>query len=372
MAFIPYWFNSITNLLSLTLLQLAVLALELTANAAEITCFKHIPLARRFTILAITFGVASTIGYGCTPWILKVCSQYVGHYALWVVYIPVITSYLWAIHYIKNLEINKGFYHNYPNTDDLANDAADQNTPVNYNLSEEYQAYHADCAYASALLSKIEAKNNYLQSVSCSTSKRVVDIKLVKKAIIFAKKWHDGEFRKTGEPFYVHPLTVALIATDFCFRTNVIVAAILHDVVEDSDCTIELLEKEFNQRIAQIIYKLTRIVDNGINNIHKLSVAKIMHNIKKSDDKEAMLIKQIDRLHNLETANGLSSNKQKENVIETLTSIIQHTAYSVDDLNINNKLLLEDKIYMYCKNIITKNLQYDNHQAKVIDKENKI
>ena len=136
------------------------------------------------------------------------------------------------------------------------------------------------------------------------------------------------------------------------FSTNIIVAAILHDVVEDSACTVELIGEEFNPRIAEIVERLTRIKHDENHNETKLSIEEIMSDLIKADDTEAMLVKAIDRLHNLKTVHGMQVNKQRKTVIETLKSIIQHIAYTVDNLNIGNKLKLEEEMYQHCKNIL--------------------
>ena len=182
-----------------------------------------------------------------------------------------------------------------------------------------------------------------------------IDLKLVEKAIIFAKKWHDGQLRKTGEPYYTHPLAVANIVAEFCPKTDVIVAAILHDVIEDSPCSVILIESEFNPRIADIVYRLTRIrIDKDGNKI-KLTIAALMEDLKKLDDKEAMLIKEIDRLHNLETIGNFSQEKQEDTAHETLDNIITNVAYTVDNYNIDDKLSLESKLLKECQTILDKN-----------------
>ena len=97
------------------------------------------------------------------------------------------------------------------------------------------------------------------------TINRKLNMKLIEKAIIFAKKWHGTQMRKTGDrPFYSHPLKVAeMVAEHYC-KTDVIVASILHDVVEDSECTVDIIEKEFNARIAEMVDMLTnKRFENG-------------------------------------------------------------------------------------------------------------
>ena len=83
----------------------------------------------------------------------------------------------------------------------------------------------------------------------------------------------------------------------------------------------------------------------------KLSINELIRNILEAGDKDAMLIKCADRLHNLKTANGLPKTKQEKLAIETLDLILQYGPYAVDRCNINDKLNLEAKTYQYCKEI---------------------
>jgi len=81
-----------------------------------------------------------------------------------------------------------------------------------------------------------------------------LNMKLIDKAITFPKKWHGTQMRKTGDyPFYSHPLKVSEMVAERYTKTDVVIGAILHDTVEDSKCTIELIEEKFNQRIAEMV-----------------------------------------------------------------------------------------------------------------------
>ncbi len=283
---------------------------------------------------------------------LAFLSKYVGSYAVLVMFIPTIIAYWWAIKYIEKLEIKKGVYYDYPDVNDSEEKGSSKKyPPKKYSLGEEYKMHNLNCKYARSFLNKIADKVEH--------ESHRVNIKLIEKAIIFAKKWHDGQFRKTGEPYYSHPLAVASMVMGYKFSTNIIVAAILHDVVEDGACTVELISKEFNSRIAEIVQRLTRIKHDENHNETKLSIEEIMNDLIKADDTEAMLVKAIDRLHNLKTVHGMQANKQRKTVIETLKSIIQHIAYTVDNLNIANKLKLEEEMYQHCKNILkVSNVEY--------------
>jgi (p)ppGpp synthase/HD superfamily hydrolase len=177
-----------------------------------------------------------------------------------------------------------------------------------------------------------------------------VNIKFVEKSIIFAKKWHDKQMRKTGNhPYYWHPLSVANMLAEKYLKTDVIVASILHDVVEDSECTVELIEEKFNKRIAQIVDRLTR--DRFVDGKYIKLLEETLNNLQKLDDNEALFIKQMDRLHNLQTIEGLSLKKQKKMAKETNNSFIKLIAIIGDKLNIYGKVHLENKMFKYCRNV---------------------
>jgi (p)ppGpp synthase/HD superfamily hydrolase len=191
-----------------------------------------------------------------------------------------------------------------------------------------------------------------------------LDFKLIDKAIYWAKKYHDGQFRKSGEPYYTHPLEVAYLVSEYNLTTNVIVTAILHDVVEDSDATVGMIVDAFSWRIAEMVDRLTRDRPDG----SKLSVETILNNAYEKNDKEVLLIKVVDRLHNVQTIRAKTSDKQKKTTTETLEFFMVVIIYA-EYKNI------EDIIYQICcKNLsikipLNENTSYldylddtDNHQ----------
>jgi GTP pyrophosphokinase len=170
-------------------------------------------------------------------------------------------------------------------------------------------------------------------------------MKLIEKAITFAKKWHGTQMRKTGEhPFYFHPLVVAEMVAEHYPKSDIIIAAILHDVVEDSECTVETVEKEFNQRIAEMVDRLTKIRFEDGKRI-KLTLEQTLEKLIKIGDHEALFIKQMDRQHNLETIEGLQPHKRQKMAKETNSHFIKWIAVIGDKLGIKSKLLLENKMY---------------------------
>ncbi|MBU2563681.1 MAG: bifunctional (p)ppGpp synthetase/guanosine-3',5'-bis(diphosphate) 3'-pyrophosphohydrolase [Actinobacteria bacterium] len=146
-----------------------------------------------------------------------------------------------------------------------------------------------------------------------------VDEELLHKAYLISKKYHQNQYRKSGEPFVVHPLEVAGILADIELDQISIVSAILHDVIEDTDYSLEMAKKEFGQKTANIINgvtKLDKIVftskeEQQVSNIRKMIIAM-------SEDVRIILVKLADRLHNMRTLFSLDEEKRRINSIETL------------------------------------------------------
>ena len=157
-------------------------------------------------------------------------------------------------------------------------------------------------------------KDTYL----ASRHRKKIDI--INKAFNFARQAHKGVKRLSGEPYILHPIAVALIACEeMGLGSTSISAALLHDVVEDTDYTVEDIENIFGPKIAQIVDGLTKI-SGGIFGEHASAQAE---NFKKllltmSDDIRVILIKICDRLHNMRTLASQPANKQYKIAGETL------------------------------------------------------
>ena len=151
-----------------------------------------------------------------------------------------------------------------------------------------------------------------------SPHRKKVDI--ITKAFNFAKQAHKGVRRLSGEPYIMHPIAVARIAVEeMGLGSTSICAALLHDVVEDTDYTVEDIENIFGEKVAMIVDGLTKI-SGGIFDDHKSAQAE---NFKKllltmSDDIRVILIKICDRLHNMRTLESQPANKQYKIAGETL------------------------------------------------------
>ena len=163
-----------------------------------------------------------------------------------------------------------------------------------------------------------DAFQELLDSYCASRHRKKVDI--ITKAFNFARQAHKGVRRLSGEPYIMHPIAVALIACqEVGLGSTSICAALLHDVVEDTDYTTEDIENIFGPKIAQIVDGLTKI-SGGIFGEQASAQAE---NFKKllltmSDDIRVILIKICDRLHNMRTLESQPANKQYKIAGETL------------------------------------------------------
>ena len=163
-----------------------------------------------------------------------------------------------------------------------------------------------------------QAFQHLLESYLTTKHRRKVEI--ITKAFNFAKQAHKGVKRRSGEPYIMHPIAVAQIAcSEIGLGSTSICAALLHDVVEDTDYTVEDIENLFGAKIAQIVDGLTKI-SGGIFGDRASAQAE---NFKKllltmNDDIRVILIKIADRLHNMRTLGSMLPNKQYKIAGETL------------------------------------------------------
>ena len=145
------------------------------------------------------------------------------------------------------------------------------------------------------------------------------DKRLLEKAFKIALDAHKEMRRRSGEPFIIHPLSVAKIINDeLGLGVKSIVSALLHDVVEDSDYTLDEIERNFGPKIASIIDGLTKIGD-----IYDSNSSFQAENFRKmlltlSDDVRVILIKLADRLHNMRTLDSMPRDKQIKIASETI------------------------------------------------------
>ncbi len=185
------------------------------------------------------------------------------------------------------------------------------------------------------------------------------DAKTIRKAFNTALEAHKDMRRRTGEPYIYHPLDVALIAIDeIGLGTTSIVAALLHDVVEDTDLEIADVERDFGTKVGRIIDGLTKI-----SGVFDQGTSEQAENFRKmlltlSDDVRVILIKLADRLHNMRTLSSMPQNKQLKVTSETMY-IYAPLAHRLGLYAIKTEL--EDLCLKY-----TESEQYDEIANKII------
>ena len=188
------------------------------------------------------------------------------------------------------------------------------------------------------------------------------DISMIEKAYTIARNAHEGQVRKSGEPYIIHPLCVAIILADLELDKETIVAGILHDVVEDTVMSNEEIRKEFSAEVELLVDGVTKLgqlsyshdkVDEQAENLRNMCLAM-------AKDIRVILIKLADRLHNMRTLQYMKPEKQKEKARETMDIYaplaqrlgISKVKIELDDLSL--KYLQPDVYYSLVEQISDK------------------
>ncbi|MBR0085246.1 MAG: bifunctional (p)ppGpp synthetase/guanosine-3',5'-bis(diphosphate) 3'-pyrophosphohydrolase [Lachnospiraceae bacterium] len=178
------------------------------------------------------------------------------------------------------------------------------------------------------------------------------DLSLIEKAYEVAKKAHGGQLRKSGEPYIIHPLCVALILADLELDKETIIGGLLHDVVEDTEVTDPQIAEEFGDEVALIVDGVTKLgkmsykadkIEMQAENLRKMFLAM-------AKDIRVIMIKLADRLHNMRTLRFMPVEKQKEKARETMdiySPIAQRLGISKIKIELDDLALkyLEPEVY---------------------------
>ena len=200
------------------------------------------------------------------------------------------------------------------------------------------------------------------------------DISMIEKAYTIAKNAHEGQVRKSGEPYIIHPLCVAIILADLELDKETIVAGILHDVVEDTVMTNEEIRKEFGSEVELLVDGVTKLgqlsyshdkVDEQAENLRKMFLAM-------AKDIRVILIKLADRLHNMRTLQYMRPEKQKEKARETMDIYaplaqrlgISKVKIELDDLSL--KYLQPDVYYSLVEQISDKKSTREQYIQNIV------
>ena len=201
------------------------------------------------------------------------------------------------------------------------------------------------------------------------------DISLIEKAYHVARDAHEGQARKSGEPYIIHPLCVAIILAELELDKETIVAGLLHDVVEDTVMTDEQIAQEFGDEVALLVDGVTKLgqlsydadkVEVQAENLRKMFLAM-------AKDIRVILIKLADRLHNMRTLKYMTPEKQKEKARETMdiyAPIAQRLGISkikteLDDLSL--KYLEPEAYYDLVEKVAMRKGARDEYVKKLVE-----
>ena len=176
-------------------------------------------------------------------------------------------------------------------------------------------------------------------------SGRSYDLEVLKRAYDVAEKAHDGQRRRSGEPYICHPLNVANLLVDLGMDTETLAGALLHDVVEDTSVSLAEIKAEFGPDVALLVdgvTKLTKIQFSSMEEQQAENLRKML--LAMSQDVRVMLIKLCDRLHNMRTGDAWPEQKRRDKSLETM-EVYAPIAHRLGISNIKEEL--EDRSLYY-------------------------
>ena len=176
-------------------------------------------------------------------------------------------------------------------------------------------------------------------------SGRPYDMEMLDKAYHLAERAHDGQFRRSGEPYICHPLHVAMLLVDLGMDTESLAAALMHDVVEDTSVTLDELESQFGADVAHMVdgvTKLTKIKFSSVEEQQAENLRKML--MAMSQDVRVMIIKLCDRLHNMRTGDAWPEQTRRDKALETM-EVYAPIAHRLGISNIKEEL--EDRSLRY-------------------------
>lgn len=199
------------------------------------------------------------------------------------------------------------------------------------------------------------------------------DLSLLRRAYDFAEQAHEGQTRISGEAYITHPLSVAMILVELEMDLETLLAGLLHDVVEDTDVTLEQLNKLFGKEVAHLVDGVTKLgkfefkskEEHQAENLRKMLLAM-------AKDIRVILIKLADRLHNMRTLDACQEEKRKEISKETIEIYaplanrlgIYHLKWELEDLSFRH--MMSDKYYGLAEQIAKTRDKREEYIANVI------
>jgi len=203
--------------------------------------------------------------------------------------------------------------------------------------------------------------------IDCIRTYNEEEIDYIMKAYDLANELHKNQVRQSGEPYIIHPLSVALILAEMRADRDTICAALLHDVIEDTDIKKEEIAELFNHNVANLVDGVTKISKLNFSTKQEQNLAntrKIITSI--TEDVRIIIIKLADRLHNMRTLEFKSEFKQKENALETM-EIFVPLAYYIGAYRVKSEL--EDLSLKYLKSDMYKKIEEKQKTIKTDSQE---
>ena len=176
-------------------------------------------------------------------------------------------------------------------------------------------------------------------------SGRSYDMAMLDKAYAVGAQAHEGQRRRSGEPYICHPIHVAMLLVELGMDTESVAAALMHDVVEDTAVTLEQIQSEFGSEVAHMVdgvTKLTKIVFSSVEEQQSENLRKML--MAMSQDVRVMIIKLCDRLHNMRTGDAWPEQKRRDKALETM-EVYAPIAHRLGISNIKEEL--EDRSLRY-------------------------
>ncbi len=176
-------------------------------------------------------------------------------------------------------------------------------------------------------------------------SGRPYDVDMLNRAYQLAEKAHEGQFRRSGEPYICHPIHVALLLVELGMDTESLAGALLHDVVEDTSIQLDQIRSEFGPDVALLVdgvTKLTKIQFSSVEEQQAENLRKML--LAMSQDVRVMIIKLCDRLHNMRTGDAWPEQKRRDKALETM-EVYAPIAHRLGISNIKEEL--EDRSLRY-------------------------
>lgn len=224
---------------------------------------------------------------------------------------------------------------------------------------------------------EIVVKQKYNELIQKIKDKKYTadDIKMLEKAVIFADLKHKNQFRKSGEPYFIHPLSTAIFLVEWNMDIQTIIGGIFHDLLEDTETTEEEIQENFSLDVLKLVKIVTKVSEVSKSNRTNIDEEKIQAEylvdllLSMSQDLRGMIIKLADRLHNMLTIEHLKPEKQKKIAQETL-NIYANIAGRLGMYYVKTQLLdtsfkvIDNQSYLSTKSKIDKIVQNNQEEWK--------